>query len=183
MLHNIRAVAVVFLAFCPLQFAQQAAGGAAQEFNNDSVIKLIKAGLSDELIVSTINALAGAYDTSPDGLVALKAAHASDKSRIGYCAEGVILRTRCQGSRCRARVDLISRRPGWPRVSAKVIHSRSDRDHRRRRRGGDPSSSRQCAASVPSVGQQGDKSERSSGPVDGDEQRHGKRLPRRTGND
>jgi hypothetical protein len=47
--------------------------------NNDSVIKLVKAGLSDDLIVSTINASPGAFDTSANGLIALKQAGASDK--------------------------------------------------------------------------------------------------------
>ena len=65
-------LAVVLLALCPLLVAQQA-------LNNDSVIKLVKAGLSDDLIVSTINAQAGKYDTSTDGLIALKIAGVSDK--------------------------------------------------------------------------------------------------------
>jgi hypothetical protein len=64
--------ALVFLAFCPLLIAQQA-------LNNDAVIKLTKAGLSEDLIVSTINSQAGAYDTSTDGLIALKTAGVSDK--------------------------------------------------------------------------------------------------------
>ncbi|HEV2215218.1 MAG TPA: hypothetical protein VGR64_08020 [Terracidiphilus sp.] len=42
-------------------------------------MKLIKAGLSDDLIVSTINASPGQYDTSADALIALKTAGASDK--------------------------------------------------------------------------------------------------------
>ena len=63
---------VVFLAFCPLLVAQQA-------LNNDSIIKLVKAGLSDDLIVTTINAQPGNYDTSTDGLIALKTGGASDK--------------------------------------------------------------------------------------------------------
>lgn len=65
-------LAVFFLVFCPLLIAQQA-------LNNDSVIKLTKAGLSDDLIVSTVNSQAGAYDTSTDGLIALKTAGVSDK--------------------------------------------------------------------------------------------------------
>ena len=65
-------LALVFLAICPLLVAQQA-------LNNDSVIKLVKAGLSDDLIVSTINAQTGTYDTSTDGLIALKGAGVSDK--------------------------------------------------------------------------------------------------------
>jgi hypothetical protein len=64
--------AVVLLIFCPLLFAQQT-------LNNDSVIKLVKGGLSDDLIVSAIQAKAGTYDTSTDGLIALKAAGVSDK--------------------------------------------------------------------------------------------------------
>ena len=58
-------IVLVFLAFCPLLLAQQA-------LNNDAVVKLVKAGLSEDLIVSTVYAQAGAYDTSTDGLIALK---------------------------------------------------------------------------------------------------------------
>jgi hypothetical protein len=65
-------LAIAFLAFSPLLFAQQA-------LNNDSIIKLVKGGLSDDLIISTIQAKAGTYDTSTDGLIALKAAGVSDK--------------------------------------------------------------------------------------------------------
>src|ERR1700678_2281088 len=50
-----------------------------QALSNDAVVKLEKAGLSDDLIVTTINASPGTYDTSPDGLIALKAAGVSDK--------------------------------------------------------------------------------------------------------
>jgi hypothetical protein len=57
---------------CPILIAQQA-------LNNDGVIKLIKAGLSDDLIVSTINGSPGSYNTSADGIIALKQAGASDK--------------------------------------------------------------------------------------------------------
>ncbi|MGO9775182.1 MAG: hypothetical protein ACLQGT_13785 [Terracidiphilus sp.] len=63
---------VVFLAICPLAFAQQAQ-------NNDSIVKLVKAGMSDDLIVSAINTQPGTYDTSADSLIALKSAGASDK--------------------------------------------------------------------------------------------------------
>jgi hypothetical protein len=65
-------LAVMFLACCSLLVAQQS-------LNNDSIIKLVKAGLSDDLIVSTINASPGTYNTSVDGLIALKKAGASDK--------------------------------------------------------------------------------------------------------
>jgi hypothetical protein len=62
----------VFLAFCPLLVGQQS-------LNNDAVVKLVKAGLSEDLIVSTINTQPGTYDTSADGLIALKGAGVSDK--------------------------------------------------------------------------------------------------------
>jgi hypothetical protein len=52
---------------------------AQQALNNDAVIKLAKAGLSEDLIVSTINTQPGTYDTSADGLIALKGAGVSDK--------------------------------------------------------------------------------------------------------
>ena len=65
-------LAVVLLAICPLLAAQQA-------LNNDSVIKLIKAGLSDDLVITFINASPGTFDTTPNGLIALKKAKVSDK--------------------------------------------------------------------------------------------------------
>jgi hypothetical protein len=52
---------------------------AQQSLNNDAIIKLVKAGLSDDLIVSTISSQTGAYDTSTDGIIALKTAGVSDK--------------------------------------------------------------------------------------------------------
>jgi hypothetical protein len=79
MSNDARVAVFALLVFCPLLVAQSVPSSVKQELNNESVIKLIMAGLSDDLIVSTINALAGSYDTSPDGLIALKSAHASDK--------------------------------------------------------------------------------------------------------
>jgi hypothetical protein len=64
--------AVILFAICPLLVAQQS-------LNNDAVIKLVKAGLSEDLIVTTINASPGSYDTSANGLIALKKSGASDK--------------------------------------------------------------------------------------------------------
>ena len=57
---------------CPVLLAQQA-------LDNESVIKLVKAGLSEDLIVTTINSSPGTYDTSANGLIALKKAGATDK--------------------------------------------------------------------------------------------------------
>jgi hypothetical protein len=65
-------IAVVLFVFASLLIAQQA-------LNNDSVVKLVKAGLADDVIVSTINASPGTYDTSANALIALKTAGVSDK--------------------------------------------------------------------------------------------------------
>jgi len=62
------------------QPAQQVAPQPAQQvLNNDAIIKLVKAGLSDDLIVNTIGTSPGAYDVSPDGMIALKSAGISDR--------------------------------------------------------------------------------------------------------
>jgi hypothetical protein len=65
-------IVLVLLAFCPLLVAQQA-------LSNDSIVKLARSGLSDDLIVAIIDALPGTYDVSADGLIALKAAGCNDK--------------------------------------------------------------------------------------------------------
>jgi hypothetical protein len=63
---------MVLFAISPLLYGQLA-------LNNEAVIKLVKAGLSEDLIITTINMMPGSYDTTPDGLIALKSAGASDK--------------------------------------------------------------------------------------------------------
>jgi hypothetical protein len=45
---------------------------AQQTFNNDSVIKMVKMGFPEDMIINAINRSPGTYDTSPDGLIALK---------------------------------------------------------------------------------------------------------------
>jgi hypothetical protein len=64
-------LAIAILAFCPALIAQA--------LNNEAVVKLAKAGMTDDIIVSTINASPGAYDTSAEGLIALKTAGVPDK--------------------------------------------------------------------------------------------------------
>ncbi|HEU5457874.1 MAG TPA: hypothetical protein VFU68_04595, partial [Terracidiphilus sp.] len=46
---------------------------------NATVIKMTKAGLSETIIISTINSHPGAYATNPDDLISLKNAGVSDK--------------------------------------------------------------------------------------------------------
>ncbi len=74
--------AVLFLLFCPFLVAQQVPFLLAQQeqaLNNESIIKMVNAQLSDDVIITTINASPGAYDTSPDALIALKQAGVSSK--------------------------------------------------------------------------------------------------------
>jgi hypothetical protein len=47
--------------------------------NNDAVIKMVKAGLGEDLIVSTIKAQPAAFTTGVDDLIALKTAGVSEK--------------------------------------------------------------------------------------------------------
>ena len=65
-------LAIVYLAISPMLFAQLS-------LNNEAVIKMVKAGLSDDLIITTISLMPGSYDATPEGLIALKSAGASDK--------------------------------------------------------------------------------------------------------
>ena len=52
---------------------------AQQVLDNDTVIRLVKSGLSEDLILTTINTSQGSFDTSANGLIALKTGGASDK--------------------------------------------------------------------------------------------------------
>jgi hypothetical protein len=65
-------LALFFVILGPMVVAQQT-------LNNDAIIQLSQAGLSDDLIITTVNASPGAYDTSTAGLIALKKAKVSDK--------------------------------------------------------------------------------------------------------
>lgn len=63
---------VIAVGFVLLLFSQQT-------LNNESVVNLMKAGFSEDVIISAINRSLGAYDTSVDGLIALKKAGITDK--------------------------------------------------------------------------------------------------------
>jgi hypothetical protein len=66
-------ITIVFLAICPLLPAQQT-------LNNDSVIKMVKMGFAEDMIVNAIARSPGEYDTSANGLVALKNAGVGNKA-------------------------------------------------------------------------------------------------------
>jgi hypothetical protein len=61
-----------FVLACPMLVAQK-------QLDNNSIITLLKGGISEDVIISTVNESRGYYDTSANGLVALKRAGASDK--------------------------------------------------------------------------------------------------------
>jgi hypothetical protein len=50
-----------------------------QTMNNESVVNLMKAGFSEDVIISAINRSQEAFDTSVDGLIALKTAGITNK--------------------------------------------------------------------------------------------------------
>jgi hypothetical protein len=65
-------LAFVFFAFSPFLEAQLS-------LRNADVIHMVKAGLGEDLIITTVNAAPGYYDTSVDGLANLQGAGVSDK--------------------------------------------------------------------------------------------------------
>jgi hypothetical protein len=46
---------------------------------NDAILKMAKAGLGEEILVSTVKAQPGRYATTPEDLIALKGAGVTDK--------------------------------------------------------------------------------------------------------
>ena len=74
-------IAIGFLVVYPLLLAQQT-------LNDDSVIKLMKAGVSEDVIISTINRSPGSYDTSVDGLIAMKNAGMTNTGDLGDRSQG-----------------------------------------------------------------------------------------------
>lgn len=63
---------LLLLSFSSTLFSQQT-------MNNEAVLKLLAAGLSEDVVVATINSSPGTYDTSVNGLIALKNGGATDK--------------------------------------------------------------------------------------------------------
>ena len=74
-------ILVAILALCPVLIAQA--------LNNDAIVKLAKAGMSEDVIIATINGSAGSYDTTADGLIALKSAGVPDKVVAAIVTKGL----------------------------------------------------------------------------------------------
>src|SRR5215471_6812651 len=60
---------VMFLACCLAQTA----------LTNDAIVKMVKAGLSEDIVISTIKSQQGQFATSADDLITLKKAGVPDK--------------------------------------------------------------------------------------------------------
>ena len=67
------------LLVCLLAILAMPLASAQQTLNNDSVIRMVKMGFQEDMIINAINRSPGTYDTSTDGLVALKNARVGDK--------------------------------------------------------------------------------------------------------
>jgi hypothetical protein len=52
---------------------------AQQTLDNESLTNMVRAGLSDDIIITTIRTQAGQFNTTADGLIALKSAGVDDK--------------------------------------------------------------------------------------------------------
>jgi hypothetical protein len=77
---------VIQLLLLALAFA--AAAPAQESLDNDAVIKLVKSGIGDDLVVSMINTQPGTYKTGADDVIALKDAGVSDKVLAAMIARG-----------------------------------------------------------------------------------------------
>jgi len=55
------------------------ATGASDKLTNEDIVKMIRAGLGTQIILATIKNQGGAFDVSPDALVALKNAGVTDE--------------------------------------------------------------------------------------------------------
>jgi hypothetical protein len=73
--------ALVCIAACSIAAGQQA-------LNNDAITKMVKAGLSDDVVVAEINGTPGQYITTPDALIALKQAGVSDRVIAAIVTKG-----------------------------------------------------------------------------------------------
>ena len=73
---------------CGFCLALSTAAFAQQVLTNESVEKMAKARLSDDVIVSMIQSQAGHYEVTPDALIALKKKGISDKVLAALAAKG-----------------------------------------------------------------------------------------------
>ncbi len=98
--------------FLPLVLAAIAFGQTP--LTNETIIKMVKAGLGEDVIISTITSQPAKYSTAPDDLIALKGANVSDRV-IGVMVE----------RRWRSTAPLLRQRPLLPRRLPAPLRLRS----------------------------------------------------------
>ena len=97
---------------------------------NDSVVRMAKAGLSDDLIVQTISAQPGQYATDADSLVALKQAGVSDRAIAAMINKGRIQITGTPAPVVLSDVNEIGvyykdRDGKWQPIGPEIVHIKS----------------------------------------------------------
>jgi hypothetical protein len=118
--------------------AQDAVDGVAgplpapqlKAMTNDSVVRMAKAGLSDDLIVQTISAQPGQYATDADSLVALKQAGVSDRVIAAMINKGRIQITGTPAQVVLSDVNEIGvyykdRSGKWHPIDPEIVHVKS----------------------------------------------------------
>lgn len=99
-----------------------------QTLNNDAVVSLMKAGFSEDVIISAINRSQGSYDTSIDGLIALRNAGITNKEISAIVAKAssqTSAPAAVGGPTARAALSVPARSANKPRVFLRArSHSR-----------------------------------------------------------
>lgn len=91
---------------------------AQDVLNNDSVIKLVGAGLSEDMVVNVVNTQPGKYSLNPDDLIALKKAGVSEKVISAMLAKGGASHGAKREDTPVPRVDAVAGNNGLPVVPA-----------------------------------------------------------------
>src|SRR5256712_13450480 len=78
-LTSVRVVVLAALVFWGILALVGGRAGAQEVLTNDSVVKMVKAGLPDAVIIQKIRASERKFDTSADALIKLKGAGVPDK--------------------------------------------------------------------------------------------------------
>jgi hypothetical protein len=126
---------------CPVLHAQEAVDSPAEgtlpvpkvvqaEMTNDSVVRMAKAGLSDDLIVETIGSQPGQYSTDADSLIALKHAGISERVITAMVNKGRIQITGTQQPVVLSDVNEIGvyykdRNGKWQSIEPEIVHIKS----------------------------------------------------------
>ena len=102
---------------------------AAEALTNDSIVRLVKAGLGDDLILQAIRGTPGRYSTDADALVSLKQAGVSDRVISGMMNKGRVQITP-EAPVVLSDVNEIGvyykdRQGKWQPIDAEIVHIKS----------------------------------------------------------